>query len=152
VSTGSTARLQFAAVKRAILALALVPVLAAGCGGKQSYGSKLSKMCEDFAKREQQIGTPSSPADLAVRGDKIVAAYDAAILQPLLRTQPPPEDAAAAQRLRQIAQKQRDTLRALADAGKKGDTQTLRRLAVHNAQLNRQAGDVARQLGAKSCT
>lgn len=140
------------AVKRAILALALVAILVAGCGGKQSYGSKVSKMCEDFAKREQQIGTPRSPAELAARGDRIVAAYDAAILQPLLRTQPPPEDAAAAARLRQIARRQRDTLRALADAGKQGDIQTLRRLAVRNAQLNAQAGDIARSLKAGSCT
>ena len=139
-------------MKRAILALALVPVLAAGCGGKQSYGSKLGAMCEDFAKREAKIGTPRSPDELATRGDRIVAAYDAAILQPLLRTEPPPGDAAAANRLRQIAQKQRDTLRALADAGKKGDLQALRRLAVQNAQLNGQAGDIARRLGAKSCT
>ena len=135
-----------------MLLLVLVPVLAAGCGGKQSYGSKVSAMCEDFAKRESKIGTPRSPAELAARGDRIVAAYDAAILQPLLRTQPPPEDAAAARRLRQIAQKQRQTLSALAEAGKKGDVQSLRRLAVQNAQLNGQAGDIARQLGAKSCT
>jgi len=140
-----------AAVRRAILALLLVPILASGCG-KQSYGSKVSAMCEDFAKREAKIGTPRSPAELAARGDRIVAAYDAAILEPLQRTTPPPKDAAAAGRLRQIAQQQRDTLRALADAGKKGDTQALQRLAVQNAQLNRQAGDIARQLGAKSCT
>ena len=141
---------QWAAVKRAIFALALVALLA-GCG-KQSYGSKVSAMCEDFAKREAKIGTPRNPTDLAARGDKIVAAYDAAILQPLLRTTPPPEDAAAAARLRQLARQQRDTLRALADAGKKGDVPAVRRLAVQNAQLNGQAGDVARQLGAKSCT
>lgn len=132
--------------------LALVPILAAGCGGKQSYGSKLSKMCEDFAQREQKIGTPRSPEELATRGDRIVAAYDAAILQPLLRTEPPPKDAAAVSRLRQIARQQRDALQALAEAGKKGDVQAVRRLAVQNAQLNGQAGDIARQLGAKSCT
>jgi hypothetical protein len=139
-----------AAVKQAILALALVALLA-GCG-KQSYSSKLSAMCEDFAKRETKIGTPRSPADLAARGDKIVAAYEAAILEPLNRTQPPSEDAAAVRRLRQIARQQRDTLRELAEAGKKGDVPALRRLAVRNAQLNGQAGDIARQLGAKSCT
>jgi len=139
-------------VKQAILALALVPVLAAGCGGKQSYGSKLNAMCEDFAKREAKIGTPQSRAELATRGDAIVAAYDAAILQSLLQTRPPAEDAAAVQRLRQIAPQQRETLRALADAGKKGDVDSLRRLAVRNAQLNSQAGDIAHQLGAKSCT
>ncbi len=143
---------QLAAVKRTILVLALVSALAAGCGGKQSYGSKVSAMCENFAKREAKIGTPRSPAELAARGDRIVAAYDATILQPLLRTDAPPEDAAAARRLRQIARKQRDALQGLADAGKKGDLPALRRLAVRNAQLNGQAGDIARQLGAKSCT
>ena len=151
MSTVNTVPLQFAAVRWATIAVVAAAVLA-GCGGSQSYSSKLSKMCEDFAKREQKIGTPGSPAELATRGDRIVAAYDSAILQPLLRTQAPAEDAAAAARLRQIAQKQRDTLGALADAGKKGDVQAVRRLAVRNAQLNGQAGDIARQLGAKSCT
>ena len=151
MSSGGTAPLQFAAVRWATIALVAAAVLA-GCGGSQSYGSKLSKMCEDFAKREQKIGTPGSPAELASRGDRIVAAYDAAILQPLLQTKAPAEDAAAAGRLRHIAQEQRDALQALADAGKKGDVQTVRRLAVRNAQLNGQAGDIARQLGAKSCT
>ena len=136
---------------RTILLAAVIAVALAGCG-KQSYGSKVSAMCEDFAKREHKIGEPRSPSDLAARGDRIVQAYDEAILQPLLRTKAPPEDAAAAARLRQLAQQQRDTLRALADAGKRGDLTTLRRLAVRNAQLNRQAGDIARSLLAKSCT
>lgn len=137
-------------MKRAVLALGLVLVVA-GCG-TQSYGSKLSAMCEDFAKREQQIGQPRSPADLAARGERIVKAYDEAILQPLLRTKAPPKDAAAAARLRGIARQQRATLQALAQAGKRGDLTALRRLAVRNAQLNQQAGDVARSLHAKSCT
>lgn len=139
-------------MKRAALAITAAAVVLAGCEGGQSYGAKVSKMCEDFAKREQKIGTPRSPAELAARGDRIVAAYDEAILQPLLRTEPPPKDAAAAARLRQVARQQRAALRALADAGKKGDVQAVQRLAVRNAQLNGQAGDLARQLGAKSCT
>jgi hypothetical protein len=139
-------------VKRAAIAMTAAAVVLAGCGGSQSYGAKVSKMCEDFAKREQKIGTPRSPAELAARGDRIVAAYNEAILQPLLRTTAPAKDAAAAARLRQIARQQRDALQALADAGKNGDIQALRRIAVQNAQLNRQAGDIARQLGAKSCT
>ena len=151
MSSVNTVPLQLAAVRWATIAVVAAIVLA-GCGGSQSYASKLSKMCEDFAKREQKIGTPGSPAELATRGDRIVAAYEAAILEPLLRTQAPAEDGAAAARLRQVAQKQRDTLRALADAGKKGDVQALQRLTVRNAQLNGQAGDIARQLGAKSCT
>jgi hypothetical protein len=137
-------------VRQAIVVLAAV-LLLAGCG-KQSYSSKLSAMCEDFAKREQQIGEPHSPSDVAARGDRIVKAYDEAILQPLLRTTPPEDVAPDVARLRRIARQQRSTLRALADAGKQGDIQKLRRLAVRNAQLNQQAGDIARRLNADSCT
>jgi hypothetical protein len=137
-------------VRQAIVVLAAV-LLLAGCG-KQSYSSKLSAMCEDFAKREQQIGEPHSPSDVAARGDRIVKAYDEAILQPLLRTTPPGDVAPDVARLRRIARQQRSTLRALADAGKQGDIQKLRRLAVRNAQLNQQAGDIARRLNADSCT
>jgi hypothetical protein len=140
-------------VKAAPLALALAAavVLLAGCGS-QSYGSKVSKLCENFAKREKQIGTPGDPQALAARGDKIVEAYDEEILQPLLRIQPPDQYAPAAARLRGIARQQLDTLQALADAGKRGDVQQVRRLAVRNAQVNAQAGEVARQIKADSCT
>ena len=131
--------------------LAAAVLLLAGCGS-ESYGAKVSKLCENFAKREKQIGAPSDPQALAVRGDKIVKAYDEEILQPLLRIEPPAKDAAAAERLRGIARQQRDTLRALADAGKRGDVQQVRRLSVRNAQLNAQAGEVARQIKADSCT
>lgn len=137
-------------MKQAIVLLAAV-LLLAGCG-TQSYGSKVSAMCEDFAKREQRIGEPHSPSEVAERGDRIVKAYDEAILQPLLRTKPPADVAPEAARLRRVARQQRDTLRALADAGKQGDLQKLRRLVVRNVQLNRQAGEIARRLDAKSCT
>lgn len=150
MSTGTTASIQFAAVKQAIVALALVLVVA-GCG-KQSFGEKLSGMCEDFAKREQQIGEPHSPSEIAARGDRIVAAYEETILTPLLQADPPPEDFAAVAQLRLIARQQRDALQALADAGKQGDLDKLRRLAVRNAQLNARAGQIARQLHADSCT
>jgi hypothetical protein len=138
-------------VKAAPFALAAAVLLLAGCGN-QSYGSKVSKLCENFAKRERQIGTPNDPQALAARGDKIVKAYDETILQPLLRIRPPGQYAAAAARLRGIARQQRDTLQGLADAGKRGDVQQVRRLAVRNAQLNAQAGQVARQIKADSCT
>ena len=138
-------------MKAAPLVLAAAVLLLAGCGS-ESYGAKVSKLCENFAKREKQIGAPRDPQALAVRGDKIVKAYDEEILQPLLRIEPPAKDAAAAERLRGIARQQRDTHRARADAGKRGDVQQVRRLSVRNAQLNAQAGEVARQIKADSCT
>ncbi len=57
-----------------------------GCGSaspKARYVAKLNAMCEDFARREQKIGTPGSPSELSSRGDRIVAAYDEAIVKPI---------------------------------------------------------------------
>jgi hypothetical protein len=135
----------------AVVALA---VALAGCGSaspRAKYVSKLNAMCEDFARREQSIGTPSSPADLRARGDRIASAYEQAIVRPLERLRAPPEIAQQATRLRDIARRQRDVLRALAAAGKTGDVQTVQRLVVVNQQLNTQAAQVARSLKADSC-
>ena len=134
-----------------VLALVGLCVVAAGCGSK-SYGAKLSAMCEDFAQREQEIGEPRTPEELAQRGDRLVAAYEDTILRPLERVEPPDEFAQEGARLRQLARQQRDALQALADAGKQGNIPQLRRLAVRNAQLNAQAGEIARQVHADSCT
>jgi hypothetical protein len=136
------------------VALAVLAVAFAGCGSsspKAQYVKKLNAMCEDFARREQRIGTPSSPADLRARGDRIATAYEQAIVKPLEGLQAPPELAPQAARLRDLARRQRDTLRALAAAGKTGDVQKVQRLAVVNQQLNAQAAQIAGDLKADSC-
>jgi hypothetical protein len=132
-----------------VLAVAL-----AGCGStspKAQYVKKLNAMCEDFARREQKIGTPSSPSDLRTRGDRIVSAYEQAILRPIERLKAPSEVAAQAARLREIAGRQLNALRALATAGKTGDLQRVRQFAALNQQLNGQAAAVAKELKADSC-
>jgi outer membrane murein-binding lipoprotein Lpp len=141
------------AVTTVLLATALAVTLA-GCGSKSAraqYVDKLNSMCEDFAAREQQIGEPTGPADLAARGDRIVEAYEQAILHPLLALAAPPEVASQAAQLRLVARQQRDVLRGLADAGRVGDVTKVRRLAVRNTTLNRQAAQIARELEADSC-
>ena len=66
--------------------LVLAVTATAGCGSKspkEQFVAKLNAMCEDFAAREQQIGEPRTQEDLAARGDRIVAAFEQAILEPL---------------------------------------------------------------------
>jgi hypothetical protein len=140
-------------------ALALVALLTVGstaCGGSKSpaqqYAAKLSSMCEDFAAREQKIGEPTSPEDLAARGDRIVAAFEETILQPIRSLDAPPEIASQAAQLRILARQQRDVLRELAAAGRSGDLQRVRQLVQRNTTLNAQAGLIADRLGAGSCT
>jgi hypothetical protein len=135
-------------------ATALVLLVAvAGCGSsaKSRYVSNLNKMCENFAERQQKIGTPGSPSELRARGDRLVAAYDEEIYRPLQRLEAPPEIASEATRLRDLARRQRNVLGALANAGKTGDLQRVQQLARVNQQLNSQLAQLAKDLKADSC-
>jgi hypothetical protein len=139
---------------------ALVPILVltvavtAGCGSKspkEQFVAKLNAMCEDFAAREQQIGEPSTQQDLAARGDRIVAAFEQAILGPLQQLKAPAEVAPQAAQLRVLARQQRDVLHGLAEAGRVGDVTKVGQLAARNTTLNAQAGQIAHDLEADSC-
>src|SRR5206468_12411218 len=115
------------------------------------YVSKLNAMCEDFAAREKKIGEPTNVAELAAHGDRIVAAYEHAIVEPMLALQPPPEIAPRVARLRAVTRQQRDVLRGLAAAARSGDLAKVQRLVVRNTNLNAQANQIARELKARSC-
>ena len=131
----------------------LLAAVLAGCGSsaKSRYVSKLNKMCEAFARREQVIGTPGSPSELKARGDRIVAAYDEEIYRPLQKLKAPPEIASEATQLRDLSQRQRNVLGALANAGKTGDLGRVQQLVRVNQQLNEQLAQIARHLKADSC-
>jgi outer membrane murein-binding lipoprotein Lpp len=134
-------------------AAVMLTVALAGCGStaKSRYVSKLNKMCEDFAQREHEIATSGNPGDLQARGDRIAAAYEQAIARPIERLQAPPEIAPEARQLRDVARRQSNILRALANAGKTGDVARVRQLATVNQQLNSEAAQIAGDLNAKSC-
>src|SRR5438045_9351675 len=116
-------------------------VILVGCGStspKARYVAKLNAMCEDFAKREQRIGTPGSPADLKARGDRIVAAIEQAIVKPNERLKAPPEIAPQAAPLRTLARQQPHLLRALGAAGQAGEDQQAQRVSTPNQPVHRQ--------------
>jgi outer membrane murein-binding lipoprotein Lpp len=132
----------------------LVLVIAlAGCGSsaKSRYVSKLNKMCEAFAERERAIGTPGSASELKSRGDRLVAAYDEEIYRPLQKLEAPPEIASEATQLRDLTQRQRNILGALAQAGKAGNLQRVQQLARVNQGLNSQLAQIAGHLKAEAC-
>jgi hypothetical protein len=131
----------------------VLAITLAGCGSsaKSRYVSKLNKMCEAFARREQVIGTPGTPSELKSRGDRIVAAYDQELYRPLLKLKAPPEIASEATQLRDLAQRQRNILGALANAGKTGDLGRVQQLVRVNQQLNAQLAQLAKHLKADSC-
>jgi hypothetical protein len=138
----------------AVLIVAIA--IAAGCGDSRTptekFAAKLSGMCEDFAQREQEIGEPTGLDDLAARGDRLVTAFEETLLTPLRELKAPAEVEPQAAQLRVLARQQRDVLRQLAAAGKAGDVGRVRQLVARNTTLNRQAGMIADQLGATSCT
>ena len=141
---------------RSSVVLLVLAVLLAGCGSKAAsakdrYVASLNAMCANFAAREQKIGSPSNPSDVAARGDRIVIAFEETIMRPLQALPAPPEVRLPAQRLRTLAVQQRDVLRDLANAAKAGDVQRLQLLAQRNRNLNAELGQIAGDLKADSC-
>jgi hypothetical protein len=140
---------------RSSVLLLAVALLLAGCGSKKTakdrYVASLNAMCANFAAREQKIGSPSNPSDVAARGDRIVIAFEETILRPVQALPAPPELRLPAQRLRTLAVQQRDVLRDLANAAKAGDLQRLQLLADRNRTLNAELGQIAGDLKADSC-
>jgi hypothetical protein len=128
-----------------------VTLAACGSSAKSRYVSKLNKMCEAFASREQVIGTPGTQAELKARGDRLVAAYDEELYRPLLKLKAPPEIASEAAQLRNLVTRQRNVLGGLAQAGKAGDVQRVQQLGRVNQQLNSQLAQIATDLKADSC-
>jgi hypothetical protein len=130
---------------------------AAACGegdtlSKAEYVSELSTMCEDFAVREQAIGEPETIADLVKNGPRIVEAFEQAVAGKVGDLHAPPEIAAEADRLVEIANQQRDVLDELVEAAEKDDLADVQRLAGRNAALNAESSAIARHIGAKSCS
>jgi hypothetical protein len=140
---------------RSSVPLLAVALLLAGCGSKKTakdrYVASLNAMCANFAAREQKIGSPSNPSDVAARGDRIVIAFEETILRPVQALPAPPELRSTAQRLRTLAVEQRDVLRDLASAAKAGDLPRVQLLAQRNRNLNAELGQIAGDLKADSC-
>jgi hypothetical protein len=136
----------------------LLPTIATGCGGdtdglsKARYVSKLDAMCREFSAREGQTGEPHSSGDLIDKEPQILDAFEKTIADKVGDLHAPPEIAAQADRLGEIADQRRDVLAGLVAAAKKGDLAKVQRLLARNAALNMQSSTIAHQLGANACS
>ena len=134
----------------------LVAVSAAGCStdhrvSKERYVSSLNSLCRDFAAREKAIGEPQSLADLGKKEPRILDAFEKAILDKVEKLRAPPEIAARANRLVELAKQQREVFRGLILAAKRNDLTKLQELVAKNVALNKEANSIARGLGAQAC-
>jgi hypothetical protein len=129
----------------------------AGCGGdggkldRRAYAAKLSALCADFSAREKKIGEPHTFAEVAERGPQIIKAFDDAIRDKVKELQAADEIAAQARRFRELADEQHDALTALVRAAKANDQVGGLDIEARNAAVNREAGELARALGARAC-
>ena len=131
-------------------------LLATGCGGNgtlssEEYVSRLNAICEDFSDREKEIGDPGTIAELAENGPRILDAFERTILDGIRELEAPAELADRAERLRAIAEEQREVLGDMIDAAKDNDRAKVLELVPRNEALNREAGSTARELGANAC-
>ena len=129
---------------------------AAGCGAgsritKEQYVLRLSAMCRDFAAREKTIGAPQTLADLRQKEPRILGAFEKAILDKVRTLRAPHEIAAQANRLVELANRQREVFRELIVAAQKNDSSRVEALGARNAGLNAEANSIARDLGALAC-
>jgi hypothetical protein len=146
--------------RRVLLGSALAIVLsvpAAGCGGdepltKEEYVSRLNAICQDFSEREKEIGEPQSLGDLTERGPRVRDAFEKTVLEKVRNLKAPDEIADQADRLREIAQRQRDVLGGLIEAAKSNDFPKVRELMAKNEALNNEANSIALDLGAEACS
>lgn len=134
----------------------LVVVLAAGCAGgealsREKYVSALNAACEDFSEREGEIGEPRTLADLVETGPRILDAFERTILAKARSLKPPDEIADEAERLAELAERQRDLLGGLIDAARDNDVAKVRQLASRNEAVNKEATSMARAVGAEAC-
>lgn len=108
-------------------------------------------MCEDFSRREQEIGDPQTAEDLVEKGPRVLDAFEQTIVDEVHGLKAPDEISGQANRMARLADEQHDVLGRLVEAAKRNDLTLVGELAAKNAALNRQSSAVARELGATSC-
>jgi len=134
----------------------LIAVLTPGCSvdgalSKEQYVSKLNAMCEDFSKKEKEIGEPQTLADLVEKGPRILDTFEEAIADKVANLKAPDEIADQTDRLIDLADQQRDVIGGLIDTAKSNDVAKVQELVSKNEALNKESRSITRELGAEAC-
>lgn len=142
-----------------LLSLALlVGGVAAACGGddggerlaREEFTQQADAICEEANERVEALGQPSSPDELAAIAAQAVAIQEQAL--DALRELRPPED--IEERYEQaldLVRQQADLGRELVDAAEEGNQARVTELLAEIEPLNRQADEIAREIGLVDC-
>jgi hypothetical protein len=135
----------------------LVAALASGCGGGggalsvEEYGNRLNAVCSDFRAKVEEFGEPASIPELAMKGPKLLDAFDEEIARSE-DLKAPEELSRTAAQLVAKGKELRGVLSDLVDAAEKKDDAKLAELGVKAGALNTETNALARKLGAPACT
>ena len=141
------------------LLVALGAVAAAGCGGggggsktlsKADYGTQLNQICTDYNAKQKAIGTPTSLADVGVKGPKILTEFDKAIAT-ADKLKAPDEIKSTRDDFFTKSKAQRDLIGQLIDAAKANDAAKAQELGGKADGLNTDIQAMAKELGAPAC-
>ena len=139
------------------LLVALAAVVAAGCGGggsktlsKADYGTQLNQICTDYNAKQKEIGTPTSIAEVATKGPKLLDEFDKAIAK-ADKLKAPDEIKATRDEFFTKSKAQRDLISKLIDAAKANDLAKVNELGGQNDTLNTDVQALAKNLGAPAC-
>jgi hypothetical protein len=138
---------------------ALLAALSAGCGGgggggssltKEEFASQLNAICEDFNRKQEEIGEPQSLSELGEKGDQILDEFDKAIDR-VRDLNPPDEVADQVNRFVEIGDQQRDLIGDVVQAAKDNDLAKAQQVGAQIEPLDAESDRIANQLGAPAC-
>src|SRR5205823_15069754 len=112
--------------------------------------SDLNQICRQAAAEEKQIGTPTSPGEIASKGPKLRAALDQGIAK-AEKLKPPSELKSAADKFVAETKQLSSLLGQIIDVAKKNELAKLVPLGAQAQALGKDAAAVGRSLGAPAC-
>jgi ABC-type glycerol-3-phosphate transport system substrate-binding protein len=143
----------------ALVVLAAVAVLAAGCGGssrntayassKAAYGSAVDSICANAVEKAKDLDL-STTAMIAKNGSQAGDILDT-LAQNVEKLEPPAALKHSAQSFTDGLQQEADKLGDLQDAAKKGDTAKIKQLQGDLTSESAATSEDARFLGATGC-
>jgi hypothetical protein len=140
-----------------LLAVALVVVLAVGCGGgdkrlsRQQYASQADAVCSKYNREIRAIQRPSSLPDLGRSIDKLLPSFARAIAD-LHRLKPPENEQATATRWLADIDKLKGDLKAVRNRAKRNDLPGVQAAGQKGARDNDRGNALAAQLGMTVCS
>jgi hypothetical protein len=145
-------------VKRAVLAVSLVPMLVAACGGqdrgprltKAQFASKADAICAKYNDKVSSLGNPQTLTELADVADNTVPVLQDAIRDLGKLNPPEAQEDTVADWLDSVEQLKKD-LEEIGDQADKGSMKGVQAVVPKADQHNKRSNELATALGMRVC-